>query len=383
VTRRLRASAARTFALALVVGCSAGPGSGSNLDGLWSLTWAGTTVRPDFGATGPLTLDIAGATARYVGVDAANGVKSCLEFEVAYLPGDLVLLSTPRPFEEEPARWGFAVERSGGGLRLVNALESYALQRVVGAPPVADCAPVATAAPAVELPLDLARSRQLHAVGSTLYVNTGDDGVPIVGWSVATHSVVSTRILTDEVGFGGIEPHLAAAESDDRFIGTCGCGRNDRFTYFDLGSDTAIAQVETSDLGAQVSIRFGYRDPATGHLVLGGLGYDGAGAEEAENRLISVDPATLLLVGQRDVLPEVWIRDVAVLGGRLFALTGPEERAPEIVEVGPDGRALETYALAGAVVGYPVGLAAVGDLLYLLTEDFGDGTLRLHALSVD
>jgi len=368
--------------LAVLGGCATGPNAGPNLDGLWTLTWEGTALRPDFGSTGALTLDIDGTSARYLGVDADSGFTACFDVEVAYFAGGLVVFSAPLPFEEEPARWGFLVDRSGGTPRLANDLEAYALRRVVGAPPVAECAPVEAGAP-VALPFDLARSQLLHAVGHTLYFNTGDDGETIVGWSLETMSVVSTRTLTDTFGFGNLEPYLAAAQSDDRFFGTCRCGGSTGFTYFDLGTDTALARVETSDLGARMNIRFGYLEPGTGHLVIGGSGYDTGGAATAVNRLLTIDPATLLLVGQRDILADVRVRDVALLGDRLFALANPEQRAPEVVEIGADGRALRTYTLAGAVGGYPVGLTAVGDLLYLLTEDFEQGDVLLYAVAVD
>ena len=90
---------------------------------------------------------------------------------------------------------------------------------------------------------------KLQAVGSTLYVNTGEDGVPIVGIAAATGAITSSRTLTDGVGFGSPEPFLFAAASDDRFFGTCRCGRNDRFTHFDLATDTALEQIDTETTG--------------------------------------------------------------------------------------------------------------------------------------
>jgi hypothetical protein len=329
-----------------------------------------------------MTLDVDGAAARFVGVDDASGVKRCVDLDVRVLADALVAFEAPSPFEDGPDVWAFLATRvDADTVRLTNDAEVLTLRRRTGAPPVADCAAV-TIALVAELPVVAARSMKLQAVGATLYFNTGDDGVPIVGVDAATGAIISPRTLTDAVGFGSLEPYLFAAESADRFFGTCRCGRSDRFTHFDLELDDALTQVETEAAGAHLGIRFGYFDAAGPALVAGGTGLVDGGSV-ASNRLVSFDPVTFAVLGTRDVLPNVWIDDVATMEGRLLALIGEGARFGDVAVVGADGRAVETYALQNAFEGYARGIAAVGDVLYVLSEDYETARVLLYAVALD
>jgi hypothetical protein len=368
--------------LALLAACAPGAPAALDLDGSWIVEWDGGAPSPDFAATGAMTLDVDGDAGRFVGLDEASGTKRCVDLDVRVLAGALVALEAPSPFGDGPDVWAYLATRvDADTLRLTNDVETLTLRRRTGAPPVADC-PSATIALIAELPVVAARSMKLQAVGSTLYLNTGDDGVPIVGVEAATGAVTSSRTLTDEVGFGGVEPYLFAAESGDRFFGTCRCGRSDRFTHFDLTLDDALTQVETEAAGAHRSIRYGYFDAAGPALVVGGTGLED-GASVAPNRLVSFDPATFAVLGTRDVLPGVWIDDVATLEGQLLALIGEGARFGDLAVVGADGRATETYALQNAFEGYARGIAGVGGVLYVVTEDYETDRVLLYAVELD
>lgn len=368
--------------LALLTGCAPGSPTALDLDGAWTVTWDGGGLVPDLATDGPMTLDVAGDVARFVGLEAASGLKRCVDLDVRLVDDALVAFQAPSPFEDGPSTWAFLVSRVGPDVvRLTNDSEVLTLRRLAGVRPVADCAAAAVTLVA-ELPVTAARVMKLQAVGPTLYVNTGEDGVPIVGVDAATGTIASTRTLTDAVGFGTLEPYLVAAESDDRFFGTCFCGRVDRFTHFDLAADDALTQVDTAAIGAHLSIRFGYVDPTGPTLVVGGGGLE-AGGLVALNRLVSLDPVTFAVLGARDVLPGTWIDDVALVGDRLLALVGEGERFGDVVEVGADGRALETYALQGAFEGFARGIAGVGDVLHVVTEDFENDRVLLYAVTLD
>ena len=369
-------------ALTLLTACSPAVPTALDLDGAWVVTWDGGGPRPDFATTGAMTLDVAGDVARFVGQDAASGIKRCVDLEVRVLAGALVALEAPTPFADEVETWAFLATRvDADTVRWTNDAEVLTLRRRSGAPPIADCAP-ATVAMVAELPIVAARSMKLQAVGSTLYLNTGDDGVPIVGIAAATGAITSSRTLTDAVGFGSPEPYLFAAASDDRFFGTCRCGRSDRFTHFDLAIDDAIEQIETETTGAHLSIRFGYFDAAAPALVVGGTGLVDGG-EAAPNRLATLDPTTYAVLATRDVLPTARVDDVASVGDRLVALLGEGDRFGDVAVVGADGRASETYALQGAFEGFARGIAGVGDVLYVVTEDFATDQVRLYAVELD
>ena len=380
---------ARTLAsllalLALLAACTPGAPTALDLDGSWVLTWDGGALAPDFATDGAMTLDVDvdGDAARFVGLDDASGVKRCVDLDVRVLAGALVAFEAPSPFEDDPDVWAFLATRvDADTVRLTNDAEVLTLRRRTGAPPVADCA-TATITLIAELPVVGARSMKLQAVGPTLYLNTGDDGVPIVGVDAATGAITSSRTLTDAVGFGTVEPYLFAAESGDRFFGTCRCGRSDRFTHFDLALDAALTQVDTEAAGAHLSIRFGYFDAAGPALVVGGTGLED-GADVAPNRLVTLDPATFAVLGTRDVLPGLWIDDVAIVDGSLLALVGEGARFGDVAVVGADGRAQETYALQGAFEGYARGIAGVGDVLYVVTDDFATDLVLLYAVELD
>ena len=369
-------------ALTLLAACSPAAPTALDLDGAWLVAWDGGGPRPDFATTGAMTLDVAGGVARFVGLDDASGVKRCVDLDVRVLAGTLVVLEAPAPFEDELDTWAFLATRvDANTVRWTNDAEVLTLRRRTGAPPIADCASTSVALVA-ELPVVAARSMKLQAVGSTLYVNTGDDGVPIVGIAAATGAITSSRTLTDSVGFGSPEPFLFAAASDDRFFGTCRCGRSDRFTHFDLATDTALEQIETEATGTHLSIRFGYFDATVPALVVGGTGLVD-GADVAPNRLATLDPVTYAVTGTRDVLPTARVDDVAWVGDRLIALLGEGARFGDMAVVGADGRATETYALQGAFEGFARGIAGVGDVLYVVTEDFATDRVLLYAVLLD
>ncbi len=369
-------------ALALLAGCSPSAPTALDLDGAWVVAWDGGGPRPDFATTGAMTLDVAGDVARFVGQDEASGVKRCVDLDVRVLAGTLVALEAPTPFESGTESWAFLATRvDADTVRWSNDAEVLTLRRRTGAPPIADCA-AASVALVAELPVVAARSMKLQAVGSTLYLNTGDDGVPIVGIAAATGAITSSRTLTDGVDFGSPEPFLFAAASDDRFFGTCRCGRSDRFTHFDLETDTALDQIETEATGTHLSIRFGYFDATAPALVVGGTGLVDGG-DVAPNRLATLDPVTFAVTSTRDVLPTVRVDDVAWVGDRLVALIGEGDRFGDVAVVGADGRANETYALQGAFEGYAQGIAGVGNVLYVVTEDFATNRVLLYAVGLD
>ena len=83
------------------------------------------------------------------------------------------------------------------------------------------------------------------------------------------------------------------------------------------------------------------------------------------------------------MLPTARIDDVAWVGDRLIALLGEGARFGDMAVVGADGRAVETYALQGAFDGFARGIAGVGDVLYVVTEDFATDRVLLYAVQLD
>ncbi|MBX3212686.1 MAG: hypothetical protein KF850_11680 [Labilithrix sp.] len=160
-----------------------------------------------------------------------------------------------------------------------------------------------------------------------------------------------------------------AAASHDTFFGHCACGGSTYVSRFDATTNTRLVSVDTTALGARISVRFGERSGAD--VVIGGSGSDAT----TTNVLLPLNAETLELRSQRSILSTVWTVDIASYDDKLYALT----ETGAVVHVGADGTAAKTYdipALRGLTAR---GIASSGGKLYALVERSlqGSGLLEL------
>lgn len=365
---------AALVAIVLIVGaCAQAPAPTAELDltGTWTLVRSSESSTVAFGTTGDMTISFAaadGGGAGFIGIRAASGMTVCRAYE-AELVGESVLFLREQ-LESEVETWGFVLERRGADeVVLSNERETFTATRVAGSAPLAPCGTV-TVASSVDVAVDRPSRTTLSAVGDRLYFNTGS-GNPIVGYSLSTESIVSSRSFTS---LSSDDRFVVAALGDDEFVGQCACGRSRTVTRFDLEANALLVRVNTDDdLGVPMIVRYGYA--TDDHVVIGGA-EDADALGSSVNVLATLDRVTLDLVAQRTILDGVAIVDVAMLGAELYAITSEWE----VVRVGDDGRASATYALPDPPDAIVRGIAAVGDALYVLTvpSEFADAVTLLR-----
>jgi hypothetical protein len=351
--------AALVVGLAACGGSPTGPTGGStpDLSGTWSV--AGTS--PTFDVDGPMTLGFSGdrsGTLRFLGRSDTSGVTACRTFVFALIDDAVLIVDSTQHGDET----FFVTSVDENTVTLASDASDVTLTRVVGTSPVADCAPVD-----LETVATLGGSpsfwTNLVSTTDTLYFNLDTAGEPIVGYDVATSSFGPPRTFTVSAG-GGTDRLIMAAFDDDVFYGQCACGGSQRVSRFDLSTNTHLVQVDSeTDLGFEISMRYGTFDRDAGHVIVGGRSRD----DFTLNRLLVLDPVTLALQSQRTVLRNVTITDLTLADGRLYALLGS---AAAIVEIGTDGKALSTWEVArSALPGELRGLEALGGSMYLLVDD--------------
>lgn len=370
-------TAGRLAALAAIVvlvgACAQAPDPTDALDlsGTWTLVRSSESSAVAFGTTGDMTMSFAasdGGTAGFIGIRAESGVTVCRAYE-AEIVGESVLFLRDATSSFDDA-WGFELEvRGADEVVLSNERETFTATRVAGAAPLAPCGTV-TVASSVDVAVDRPSWTTLSAVGDRLYFNTGD-GNPIVGYSLSTETIVSSRSFTS---FSSNDRIVVAALGDDEFVGHCACGRSRTVTRFDLEANALLVRVNTDgDLGVPMMVRHGYA--TDDHVVIGGA-EDADALGSSVNVLATLDRVTLDLVAQRTILDGVAIVDVAMLGDELYAITSEWD----LVRVGDDGRAAATYALPDPPDAFVRGIAAVGDALYVLAvpSTFADAVTLLR-----
>lgn len=365
---------AALVAIVLIVGaCAQAPAPTAELDltGTWTLVRSSESSTVAFGTTGDMTISFAaagGGAAGFIGIRAASGMTVCRAYE-AELVGESVLFLR-EPAESEVDAWGFVLERRGADeVVLSNERETFTATRVAGAAPLAPCG-VVTVASSVDVAVDRPSRTTLSAVGDRLYFNTGS-GNPIVGYSLSTAGIVSSRDFTS---FSSNDRFVVAALDDDEFVGQCACGRSRTVTRFDLEANALLVRVNTDDdLGVPMIVRYGYS--TDDHVVIGGT-EDADALGSSVNVLATLDRVTLDLVSQRTILDGVAIVDVTMLGDELYAITSEWD----VVRVGDDGRAAATYTLPDPPDAIVRGIAAVGEALYVLTvpSEFADAVTLLE-----
>lgn len=321
------------------------PPAGLDLEGLWLVTPAAGT---EYGAGGTTTLEFGAAKsgfATFLSQADSNDVTTCEQHVFAVLSQNTVLL------DEE---YYVADAVSTNTVELDNGTDGLTLTRVTGAAPVAACGEAATALLGT-YPENTTFFSSLSATGTRLYFNIDDNPESIVSFDTATDSFGPARQYTQSV-MGGTHRMVVGARSDDLFYGHCACGGSTSVNHFNLGTDTSLVAMETADLGAEIGIRHGYF--AGGTMTIGGRSRD----DFEVNRLLTLDPDTLALVSQRDILPAAGIDDTTVVNGQLIALVNDT-----LVVVGNDGRADSTLTLAN-INGFVNGVAAIGSTLYVVVD---------------
>ena len=338
-------------------------------------TWLVTPTAGDlefFGSDGPVTLAFAGADFGTVAVRAlreASGAVACGTLVFAVDGGEL-LLSSPRWFD---ASFDL-VEVDDDTATLANADVTATLTRVAGAGPVPACGTASTRVEAT-LPFEASSFGNVSAHGSTLYLNVDDDPGTIVGYDVPTGTLGAGRALTVVDG-GGLHRWVVGARDASRFYGHCGCGGSTTLNAFDLDLDLVLASLDT-EADAMVPFSIDHGEFEDGALLIGGGTRDGSNA----NRLAQVDPDTLALSNERNVLEDLNLVDVAVNDGDLYGLvylTG----GPALVAVDADGRATATFPLPELAEFQLIGTAAIDGVLYVAASDYETGTTILLAVEL-
>ena len=353
--RKLRILGLIAFLAVLLASCATTPppaGGGPDpdppidLQGLWSVTPAPGTA---YGAGGTTTVEFgaqASGTATFLSQSDENGITTCERHVYASLTENVIMLDDV---------FYVADQVDDDQIVLNNDTDTITLNRLTGAPPVAPC-PEATATEVQTFDFGTGSFTGLNAVGTRLYFNT-NDADSIIGFNTATNALGAPRTYTQSVS-GGTHRWVIGARSDDLFYGHCGCGGSTSVNYFNLSSNTSIANVDSvSDLGVGVGFRFGYFDGSNLHA--GGRSRDDVGV----NLLLTLNPDTLALVSQRQILRGAFIQDLTLHGTDLLALVGGS-----LVVVGTDGRASETIDLNGSATQFPRGVASIGDNVYVLDQ---------------
>lgn len=343
------------------IGCqSASNGGGTpgpdliDLEGLWLVTpgpgsfyGAGGTTTVEFGSA-------ASGSAQFLSQADDNDITTCERHVYAALSENVVMLDETFYVAEQP---------NADRIVLDNDTNSITLDRVSGADPVEPCEEAATTE-INAFDFGTGSFTGLNAVGSRLYFNMDDSGSSIIAYNTATGTLGAPRTYSISVS-GGTHRWVMAARTDDLFYGQCGCGGSMSANYFNLGTNTSIASVESeTDLGVGVSFRYGYFDGS--NPVLGGRDRN----TFEKNVLLTLDPDTLALVSQREILEGAFVSDLTLRGSDLLALVGRS-----LVVVGVDGRADRTIDVSG-LSSSPRGVAAIGDDVYILDEGAtGDAVL--------
>jgi hypothetical protein len=338
-------------------------------------TWRVTTTAGDlefFGSDGPVTLAFAGADVGTVEVRAlreASGAVACGTLVFAVDGGEL-LLSSPRWFDATFA----LVEVDDDTVTLANADVTATLTRVAGAGPVPACATATTRIEAT-LPFEASSFGTVAAHGTTLYLNVADDPGTIVGYDVPTGTLGAGRTLT-VVDSGGLHRWLVGARDASRFYGHCGCGGSTTLNAFDLDLDVVLASLD-AEAAALVPFSIDFGEFDDGLLLIGGDTRDGTNA----NHLAEVDPDTLALSNERDVLEDLNLIDVAIDDGVLYGLVHLAG-GPALVGIDADGRATATFPLPELADLQLIGTAAIDGVLYVAASDYETGTTILLAVEL-
>ena len=316
-----------------------------DLQGLWLVEPGPGT---DYGAGGTTTLEFGAGqsgAADFLSQADANDITTCEQHVYAVLSDDVVLLDD---------EYYTAEEVGANTIELTNDLDSLTLTRVTGAGPVEACSE-ATLTQRGAYADGSSSFTSLSASGNRLYLNVEMSGDPIVGFDTSTDTFGALRSYTQSVS-GGTHRMVVAARSDDLFYGHCACGGSTSVNAFNLATNTSIIDVDTDDLGNEIGIRYGYFD--SGAITIGGR----KRSDSDVNVLLTLNADTLALQSSREILREAFIEDVTVLGGQVYALV-----SGDLVRVGNDGRAAETFTL-GTAGEFLTGLAAIGDTLYVLAD---------------
>lgn len=355
VGRKVRVMAAAAALAVVLTGCNTTSSTPVPIDlsGLWRVT-PGTGS--SYGLGGTTTVEFGTASsglATYLSKSTANGITTCESQVYAAISDKVVLLD---------GTYYAATTPTADRIVLNDGTATVTLDRVTGSPPVAGCAQ-GTASLVKTLPDPVSSQTTLNAVGNELYYNLDDTHDSIVGYNTATGTFGTPRAYTDTVS-GGNHRFVVAARTDNLFYGQCACGGSNTLDYFNLGTDASITHVDTQTLGTEISIRFGAY--TSSGAVIGGRSW----SDTTKNVLLTLNPSTLALIGQRQILPEANIRDITWRGSELLALVNGS-----VVVVGSSGQATATYQLSGATP-YVQAIAAIGSTVYAIgTTAAGDSVL--------
>ena len=370
--RTWRTALLTALAVGSLVGCGGPPPpEDAGLQGAWLVTPTAGDLE-FFGSAGPITLAFAGADVGTVALRAlreASGAVACGTLVFAR-DGDELLLASPRWFDA-----AFELtEVDDDTVTIANDDVAATLTRLAGAGPVPACGSTTTTVIAT-LPFMASSFGNVSAHAGTLYLNVDDDPGTVVGYDVATGTLGAGRALTVSSG-GGVHRWVVGARDASRFYGHCGCGGSTTLNAIDLDLDTVLASIDT-DVDAAVSFSIDHGEYADGTLLVGGRTRDGANA----NHLAQVDPDTLALSNERNVLEDLSLIDVALDDGALFGLVYLPG-GPALVAIAADGRATATYPLPELAAFQPIGVAAIDGVLYVAASDYVTGSTFLLAVEL-
>lgn len=336
------------LSILLLAGCNTTtpppPPDNADLEGLWLVTPAAGTEYGSGGTTTLLFGAAASGSATFLSQAASNDIKTCQRHVYAVLSENVVLLDGEY----------YVAQESANQIVLDNGVDKLTLDRVTGPAPVTACTE-ATLSVMETLTQDVGSFSTLNAIGSKLYFNIAEPNDAIVSYDTVTGVLGTPRVYSDSVS-GGTHRWVVGARTDDLFYGHCGCGGSTSLDRFDLNLNTSLMSVETdTGLGINFGVRYGYF--AGTSIVAGGRDRD----QDGKNVLVTLDPDTLTLISQRNILDEAQIRDVAEVDGQLLALVDQT-----LVVVGATGRAVDTIKLDGLASDFPAGFTSIGSTVYLL-----------------
>ena len=347
---RIRFAAAVLLALMLAACTTPAPPQAGTLDleGLWLVTPA---LGTEYGSGGTTTLEFGSepsGAAEFLSQSTTSGVTTCQLHVYAAVTNNVVLLD------------GVHYEASTTGqdrIDLVDEFNRLTLTRITGTPPVAPCLS-AQAVLVGTLAAPVGSWSTLDSYQTRLYFNTGELDNPVVAFDTVTGLFGAGRLYT------GNHDHVVAARNDSEFYGQCACGNSTTLQRFDIDSDTALATItSTTDLGRFMTMEWGLFTGTS--VMVSGRDFD----QQGVNRVFTLDPDTLALQSQREILSGAAIYDLAWDGSNLVALV-----SDSIVIVGDDGLAESTVSIEGDISEFPRGLTYAAGKFYVVDAANSDQT---------
>lgn len=327
-----------------------------DLAGLWTAT--GPSVDPSATATLEFDDGVAGDAA-FLAFHPASGVTNCEIRDYARL-ADGGLLFGGVAFD--------VVAGADGSVELrIGDTTAWTLTPVEGDPPVEPCATTELSY-ADRANVYLRQEATLSDRGGELFFTTGivsASSQPAVrydpsGGSGGDGAITATYdLLGNHVVLAAVDANTLVAVVD------AGSGDTVKLVDVDAGVDYPQEVDLVSVAGNAVRPRAAVYDAGARELLVVGPEVNDVGDVVTDNLLLSLDPDTLAHTGERAILPDTYVTDLALSGGDLLALVGD---AVVAVDGEDPGQAQSTTTLEGFGDGFVSGIAVDGTVLRVLVN---------------